>query len=109
MSSEYLVLGIKGYDFENKENGQHIAGVNVFYLDLLMEDYEPNVRGYTPLKTACTPKVLDKLSVIPGFYKLDFRQKPGAGGKPTLVLADAEFVGKMNFTPVKDLTQVKVS
>ena len=105
-NSDYLVLGIKGYDF-TKDDGDRVAGVNVFYLDMMMGDYDSNVKGYMPLKTSCTPKVLEQLTVVPGFYDLDFRQKPGANGKASLVLANAEFVGNVNWlSEKKDLKAV---
>jgi len=96
---EYLVLGYKSYDFDNKE-GERIAGNNVYYLDLMMADYDANVKGSIPLNTSCTPLVKEQLKVLPGFYKLDFRQKPGAKGKATLVLANAEFMGGVNWDEI---------
>lgn len=105
-SSDYLVLCAKGYDFVNRETGEHLSGINVYYLDLLMSDYQDGMKGLAPLKVSCTPRVLEQLTVVPGFYDLNFRQKPGTNGKPTLVLADAKFQGALNLEPKQVVTKV---
>lgn len=98
-TSDYLVLCVKNYDFINHETGEHLSGSNVYYLDLLMSDYQEGLKGLAPLKVSCTPRVLEQIKIVPGFYDLNFRQKPGANGKPTLVLADAQVRGALNLDP----------
>lgn len=105
-NSDYLVLCVKEYDFVNKETGEHLAGTNIYYLDLLMSDYQEGLKGLAPLKVSCTPRTLEKINTVPGFYDLNFRQKPGANGKPTLVLADADFKGALNLEPKPVVSKV---
>ena len=105
-NADFLVLGVKAYDFQ-KEGQERLVGANVHYIDLLMSDYDQNTKGYVPMKTSCTPKAISQLTVLPGLYNLEFRQKPGANGKATLVLADAEFISKVNLLPVTGEKELK--
>jgi hypothetical protein len=69
---------------------------NCHYLTDYRED-GPDSAGFKPIKAPCTPEafeVIHKHGV--GLYKLDFRTRPGAMGKPTLTLTKVEPVAMID-------------
>lgn len=91
----YLVIAAKAYDFKN-DREERVQGVNVYYLDPEMrEDTETQV-GLLPLKVPALSKVLNQIEKLPGYYGLDFRQRPDAKGKPVLTLANATFKSELD-------------
>ena len=92
----FVVLHVRPYDFE-AEDGRRLQGSTVTYLDLAMKGEEPE-RGYAPLNLSVEPQVDRQLTAVPGLYDLDFRQRRGKNGKPTLVLAGARLVSAVEFS-----------
>ena len=92
----YVVLHVRPYDFE-AEDGRRLRGATVTYLDLAMKGSDPEC-GYAPLNLSVEPDVDRQFSAVPGLYDLDFRQRRGKNGKPTLVLAGARLVSAIEFS-----------
>lgn len=85
----YLVLAAKRYNFKN-DQGELVTGSTVQYLDLEGgASNEPNRRGFEPLTITSTLEAFDQFSALPGFYDLEFKQRPGKNGRPTLALTSA--------------------
>jgi hypothetical protein len=94
----YLVLSAKRYNFKNDE-GEQVAGCTVQYLDLEGGiSNEPNRRGFEPLTISSTVEAFDQFSALPGFYALDFKQRPGRNGRPTLALTSAKLERAVSLT-----------
>ena len=81
---------------QDEKTGRNIDWMNCHYLTDYREDSETGI-GFKPIKIGCTP---DAFAVFRqhgiGLYKLDFKTRPGAGGKPALQLVKAECVGKVD-------------
>lgn len=86
---EYFVLGVRPYNFEN-ERKEYFSGVKVTYID--QPDNGPKSRGYLPLTVTGAVELDLNFVTLPGFYDLDFTQKPDSKGRPQLVLKSAKFV-----------------
>lgn len=89
--SKYFVLFVRRYDFLD-ETGKRIQGFKMTYLD---EQIENTViaKGRPPMTvTSSEVGMWHAFSTVPGYYDLDFRMRPDAKGKPTLVLQGAKFV-----------------
>lgn len=89
--TKHLVTGVRPYDFVNKDNGERLQGVKVFYLDNHAED-EPGARGYFPLNISIPGDHANKFKEVPGVYDLDFKYSPDKYGKPIIKLQNATFV-----------------
>ena len=84
-----LILGASRYDFTDRD-GRRVAGVKVNYLVPPDEALSgPDRRGMEPIGLTAAPDVWESLSELPAVYNADFKQRPGAGGKPTLTLVSA--------------------
>lgn len=81
---------------QDEKTGRNLDWMNFHYLTDYREDGDSSV-GLKPIKSGCTPEAFAvfKANGI-GLYKLDFKTRPGAGGKPALTLVRAECVGKMD-------------
>lgn len=81
---------------QDEKTGRNIDWMNCHYLTDYREDAD-NAVGLKPIKSSCTPEafaVFRQHGI--GLYKIDFKTRPGAGGKPTLTLVKAECVGKID-------------
>ena len=97
----FLVLSARRYDFKN-DSGERVAGATVHYLDLDGgPTNEEGRRGYEPLTITATKEAFESFTELPGVYDLDFRQKPGKNGRPTLVLTAVKMLQPINLTPKK--------
>lgn len=81
---------------QDEKTGRNIDWMNCHYLTDYREDTDQGI-GFKPIKIGCTPEafVIFRQHGI-GLYKLDFKTRPGAGGKPALTLVKAEAVGKVD-------------
>lgn len=93
----YLVIAAKKYKFEDEKTKEVKSGMHVTYLDPVMREDSSTQIGDLPLKVPSIDGVFDKLTALPGFYELDFRQRPGANNKPILTLASAKLVCPVEF------------
>lgn len=83
---ECLVLGARRYDFKDDDGGR-VEGVTLHYLTLDSIDsgeVDENQKGEIPFSVSAPTAVYHQLEQLPGYYEVDFRQRPGRGGKPTL-------------------------
>jgi hypothetical protein len=96
---ECLVISAKKYKFEDEKTKEIKSGLHVQYLDPVMREDSAVQKGDLPLKVPALESLFDKLEVVPGFYELDFRQRPDSKGRPVLTLASARFVCGVSFNP----------
>jgi hypothetical protein len=87
-----LVLSARRYSFKD-DAGKAIDGVTVTYLTGDTEAAE-DLRGMQPLSITAPFAIWDQLQPLPGYFGLDFKQRPGPKGKPTLQLVAAKFEQK---------------
>lgn len=83
-----VVLAARAYDFQDERN-QQIKGVSLTYITDHYEDTHDR-RGSFPMIVSATSEVFHSISALPGVYELDFRQRPGRGGKPGLTVVGAK-------------------
>lgn len=84
-----VLLSARRYDFKD-DAGKQVEGVTLTYITENVET-EGDTRGCQPLSVAGASSVWSKLGAVPGVYDLDFKQRPGPKGKPTLQLVDVKF------------------
>ncbi len=89
-----LVLSARQYDFKN-DAGEAVEGVTVNYLTL-DSPVDTETRGCPPLTINAAPQMWKQLENLPGFYDLDFKQRPGAKGKPVLMVTGAHYVAPLD-------------
>lgn len=87
---ECLILAARRYDFSD-DQGRRVEGVTLTYLtgDI---DQAGDRRGQTPMSIPAPVQVWHQLQAVPGVYGIDFRQRPGKGGRPTLQAIGLEFL-----------------
>lgn len=95
-----LVLGARRYSFKD-DDGQLVEGAKLHYLTLDGED-EADSRGDIPLEVSAPIALFNDLQQLPGFYDIDFRQRPGRGGRPTLQVAGVGFERGVSFDGAAD-------
>lgn len=80
----------------DERTGRPNAWANCHYLTEYREDGIDSA-GFKPIKAPITPEAFDIILLHGvGLYKLDFRTRPGAMGKPTLTLTKVEPVGTID-------------
>lgn len=95
MAEKVLILSADSWGMTDKETGEFVKGVSVWFVNEYREDTETSV-GQKPSKVSATPEIFEKLrkSPLPGLYELSFGSRSGAQGKATLTLVDAKYVGE---------------
>ena len=98
-NEKYLILGIRKYQFNNDE-GETIRGIGINYVDPSLSaesmDFRGNSKGFIPLKiNTSNYEMFSKFEKVPGYYYMKFTQRPGAQGKPQIVLQDVEFTDEI--------------
>lgn len=88
-----LLLAIRHYDFEGS-NGRRVQGVQLTYITDDVQT-EGNTRGSLPMTVSAPMEVLSQVGALPAYYALDFKQRPGPKGKPTLNAVKASFVAPL--------------
>ena len=60
-------------------------------------------KGASVMKITASPEVFGQLQAVPGVYDMDFKQRPGKGGRPSLQLVAVKFRQSMEamFTPLQ--------
>ena len=86
-----LVLCARRYSFKD-EGGRQVDGVTLSYLTGDREDGSDR-RGMEPLTISGDQRLYSELQELPGVYELDFKQRPGKNGRPTLQVASVRFLG----------------
>ena len=93
-NDDFLVLGVKGYDFKN-DDGVRMQGMNLFYSDTSFRDDNDLQKGHLPMKVPTTIDVFDVIAELPAYYKLDFRQRADGKGKAVLIVVNAVYSRKL--------------
>lgn len=84
-----LVLAARRYDFKD-EAGKQIDGITVTYItDEVQADGD--TRGCQPINITAASNCWPDLVRLPAYYDLDFKQRPGPKGRPTLQLVNLQF------------------
>ena len=93
-----LVLGARRYDFKD-DDGARVEGVTLHYLtlDSALAGATDDQLGELPMQVSAPPSVFHQLTEVPAFYEVDFRQRPGRGGRPTLQAAGVSYQGAAPF------------
>lgn len=95
MELGFVIAADRGVMTDEK-TGRILNWANVHYLTDYREDTE-DATGFKPIKVSCSPESFDLIRAGgPGLYKLEFKTRPGAGGKPTLTLTRADAVGHLD-------------
>jgi hypothetical protein len=94
---ECLLLSARRYDFKD-DDGRRIEGVTLTYITGDV-DHESDRRGFAPLSLPAPMDVWHQLQAVPGYYQVDFRQRPGKGGRPTLQAVGLEFIAPVDLDP----------
>ncbi len=89
-----LVLGARRYSFDG-EGGGKVEGVTLHYVTHDQEAGQDQ-KGTIPLQVSAPLSVFHELQAVPGSYDVDFRQRPGRGGKPTLMVAGVSYGGPIS-------------
>lgn len=84
-----VLLSARRYDFTGTDGGQ-VVGVTLTYLTGDVEN-SPDNRGAAPLSITAPVDLYAQLGPLPGLYDMDFKQRPGKGGKPTLQCTGVRF------------------
>lgn len=88
-----LVLGARRYDFKD-DDGAPVRGVTLYYLTGDADEAEENQVGEIPMQVSAPLAVFDQLDhQLPAYYDVDFRQRPGRGGRPTLQATGVSYSG----------------
>lgn len=95
-----LVLGARRYDFKD-DDGARVEGVTLHYLTLDSEQ-SSDQRGEVPFSCSAPPGLFHQLEELPAMYDVDFRQRPGRGGKPTLQAVGVSYLGEPSFGDAVD-------
>jgi hypothetical protein len=78
-----LLLHARRYDFADEKTGRKVQGVKLTYLTGDIEHTDDQM-GQVPLSISAPYETWRDLGAVPGFYDVEFRQRPGKGGKPEL-------------------------
>lgn len=93
-----LVLAARRYSFKDSETGALVEGAKLHYLTLDGEqDGDTDQRGEVPFEVSIPLAVYEELREVPAFYDVDFRQRPGRGGRPTLQAVGLSYQGEVSF------------
>lgn len=89
-----LVLGARRYSFRD-DDGARVEGATLHYLTLDGEQGSGTDQvGEIPLAVSAPSAVFQELARVPAFYDVDFRQRPGRGGRPTLQASGVSYLGE---------------
>ena len=86
-----LVLCARRYSFKDDSQRQ-VDGVTLSYLTGDREEGADR-RGMEPLTISGDQRLYMDLQELPGVYELDFKQRPGKNGRPTLQVTVMKFLG----------------
>jgi hypothetical protein len=79
-----LVLSARRYSFDDAA-GKHVEGAMLTYLTGVPER-EADRRGCEPMTAPVPGEVYSELGALPAVCDLEFRQRPGPKGRPTLTI-----------------------
>jgi hypothetical protein len=90
-----VIISGRRYDFAD-DAGKQVSGVTVEYMtgDAQADEQQ---RGFPVLKINAAPELWPTLTAMPGVYDVDFKQRPGAKGRPTLQIVSVKLVSPLDF------------
>lgn len=86
-----IVLCARRYSFKD-DGGKQVDGTTLSYLTGDKENGADR-KGLEPLTISGDQRLFLDLQELPGVYELDFKQRPGKNGRPTLQVTSARFLG----------------
>lgn len=93
VGEQVLVLSADPYDMVDEKTGGRIAGVSLWYVN----KYREGDNGLKPTKSGCSLELYEKMKgQLPAMGQLVYGSKPGAGGKPTLVVVGVNITHKVD-------------
>ncbi len=84
-----ILLAARRYQFAD-DKGRSVEGVSLTYLTGDTDD-STDQRGMFPMSITAPLEAFGALQAVPGLYDMDFKQRPGKGGKPTLQCVSLRF------------------
>lgn len=101
-----IILSARRYEFKDDKTGELVKGCSVDYVTGDLANTETQ-RGAFPLTITAPPDVFGQLQAVPGAYEMDFKQRPGRNGRPTLQLVGLRFKQSLEalFKPVQVATE----
>lgn len=91
-----IVMTARRYDFNDQATGRRVEGVTLTYVTGDIEQ-QPDYRGYPVLQISAPMGVWPELRALPGVYAVEFRQRPGPKGRPTLQAVNLKFLAGADF------------
>lgn len=87
-------MGARRYDFKDDASGERVEGAKLHYLTLDGEqDGDTNRHGEIPFEVSVPQSLFDEFASTPAFFDVEFRQRAGRGGRPTLQVAGVSYLG----------------
>jgi len=92
-----LLLAAKRYSFKN-DQGEQVEGTTLHYLDIEGgPSNEASRVGFEPLTITAPLEVFESVQEVPALYSLDWRQRPGKNGRPTLSVTGLKWLSTPPF------------
>lgn len=91
-----IVMTARRYDFKDEGTGRRVEGVTLTYVTGDVEEQQ-DYRGRAVMSISAPGELWDKLKALPGVYAVDFKQRPGPKGRPTLQAVGVQFLGDADF------------
>jgi hypothetical protein len=85
-----IVLSARRYSFRD-DAGKQVDGVTLNYLTGDVEKEQDRL-GMEPITITGGLDLFPVLQAVPGVYEMDFKQRPGPRGRPTLQVTGVRFV-----------------
>jgi hypothetical protein len=92
------LLSARRYSFR-EDGGRLVEGVTLVYVTGEREETGDQL-GMAPLTVSSGPELFTQLREVPGIYDLDFKQRPGPKGRPTLQVTKLTYVRPLDFSQV---------
>lgn len=90
-----IVISARQFAFKD-DQGRNVEGVTLTYADPA-EEATGGRKGLTLMNATAPAVVWDSVQQVPGYYDLDFRMRPGKGGRPVVQLVGADFKAAVHF------------
>lgn len=97
MEKEVLILGYKGYKFENE--GKEVQGAKISYIaDSINECYS---KGFLPLQENIDLSLAENIkNSVPGLFKVTYVMVAGKNNKPSLVISSLSPIKKIDLKKI---------
>jgi hypothetical protein len=92
-----IVMTARRYDFNDEATGRRVEGVTLSYVVGDVEEQQ-DYRGRPVMSISAPGEMWSKLRALPGVYAVDFKQRPGPKGRPTLQAVGLQFLGDADFS-----------